>query len=56
MDNAIVNKWYQSLEDKSMHSVFAAFRVKFNVELSCSEKIIQQNSKNSQENIQTEKK
>ena len=40
MDNAIVNKWYQSLEDKSVHSVFAAFRVKFNVELSCSEKIL----------------
>ena len=33
MDNAIVNKWYQSLEDKSVHSVFATFRVKFNVEL-----------------------
>ena len=40
MDNAIVNKWYQSLEDKSVHSVFAAFRVKFNVELSCCEKIL----------------
>ena len=35
-----MNKWYQSLEDKSVHSVFAAFRVKFNVELSCCEKIL----------------
>ena len=42
MDNASVNKWYQNLKDNSVHSVFAAFRVKFNVELSCSEKTIKQ--------------
>ena len=40
MDNASVNKWYQSLQDKSVHSVFAAFRVKFNVRLSSKEKTL----------------
>ena len=48
MDNASVNKWYQSLKHKSVHSVFVAFRVKFNVELSCSEKTIKKIAKNSQ--------
>ena len=40
MDNATVNKWYQILEDQIVQSVFAAFRVKFNVELRCSEKTL----------------
>ena len=37
MNNA---KWCQKSEDKSVHSFFEVFTVKFNVELSCSDKAI----------------
>ena len=40
MNNATVSKWYQKSEDKSVHSFFEVFRVKFNVELRCSDKAI----------------
>ena len=39
------NKWYQGSENKSLCSVFAANRVKFNVELSCSEKALYNKNK-----------
>lgn len=35
-----MSKRYQSLEDKSVRSVFAAFSVKFNLEFSYSEKVL----------------
>ena len=34
-----MTNWYQSLNDMNVRSVFAVFRVKFNIDLSCNEKM-----------------
>ena len=34
-----MTNWYQSLNDMNVRSVFAVFRVKFNIDLSFNEKI-----------------